>query len=317
MVLALVFSQVSAFAQGTSDDDISDNLSVTINVVYDGTPLSGEEFKLYKFADLSSDFEISVTDDFKDYPVNLDEMKQDTWQELADIVDAYVKKDNVQPLCVGTTKYNGRLEFTAADGLDWGIYLVEGKTIDLNGKRYTCEPFFVSVPTSNNGVTVAKETVNPKIAQTDIPINYVVKVRKTWDDDGYSKLRPKSVSVQLLCDGEVYDTQKLSKSNNWRYTWENLDPASDWTVVEVNVPDDYTVTLTVEDSTYTLKNTYKENETTTTPSGGGTTTSGTGSSLPKTGLNWLPIPILALCGILFIVIGTIIMKNNRGRKDER
>ncbi|MBO4788157.1 MAG: Cna B-type domain-containing protein, partial [Lachnospiraceae bacterium] len=64
------------------------------------------------------------------------------------------------------------------------------------------------------------------------------KVKKVWDDaddqDGY---RTADVTINLLADGEVIDTVKLSKDNNWSYEWTKLDKKAagkdiDYTVTE-------------------------------------------------------------------------------------
>ena len=86
---------------------------------------------------------------------------------------------------------------------------------------------------------------NPHEIQTlDIP---VVKV---WsDNDNLVKKRPTSVTVNLCADGEQIDSQVLSESNNWAYTFEDLPVYRDhgtkieYTVEEANVPTDYEVEI--------------------------------------------------------------------------
>ena len=67
-----------------------------------------------------------------------------------------------------------------------------------------------------------------------------VSVAKRWDDSGNRDgKRPDSVKVQLYADGEkVGDPVTLNKSNDWRYTWSELDKQADgkeiaYTVKEV------------------------------------------------------------------------------------
>ncbi len=67
-----------------------------------------------------------------------------------------------------------------------------------------------------------------------------VSVAKRWDDSGNRDgKRPDSVKVQLYADGEkVGDPVTLNKSNDWRYTWSELDEQADgkeiaYTVKEV------------------------------------------------------------------------------------
>ena len=71
------------------------------------------------------------------------------------------------------------------------------------------------------------------------------KVLKIWNDEGREDERPEQVSIQLLCNGEVYDTVTLSEANHWQYIWNHLDGNSPWTVVEWDVPG-YTVSVVQE-----------------------------------------------------------------------
>lgn len=62
--------------------------------------------------------------------------------------------------------------------------------------------------------------------------------------------------VQLLRDGEVYDTVTLSSDNNWRYTWPELSADHHWQVVEHRTPEDYTVLIEREGITFVMTNTH-------------------------------------------------------------
>ena len=70
-----------------------------------------------------------------------------------------------------------------------------------------------------------------------------VSVNKVWDDNGNPD-RPGQVTVQLLQDGVYYgDAVVLNAANNWHYTWFDLDVGYDWSVIELNVPAGYTVSV--------------------------------------------------------------------------
>ena len=50
-----------------------------------------------------------------------------------------------------------------------------------------------------------------------------VQVSKTWDDDNNrDRIRPESLTVHLLADGEVIDTAELTEKNNWSYIFKDL-----------------------------------------------------------------------------------------------
>lgn len=84
-----------------------------------------------------------------------------------------------------------------------------------------------------------------------------VTVVKVWDDDDdAAELRPESITVVLLENGDEYDTFELSESNNWEHTWRELSKESSWSVEEVEV-DGYTSSVSVSGSSYTITNTLE------------------------------------------------------------
>lgn len=77
-------------------------------------------------------------------------------------------------------------------------------------------------------------------------------VHKVWDDNGYPN-RPNSVKVDLLRDGEAYESITLNADNQWTYTWDQLDDRYDWTVKEQDVKG-YEVKYTTKDNTVFITN---------------------------------------------------------------
>lgn len=82
-----------------------------------------------------------------------------------------------------------------------------------------------------------------------------VHVVKQWLDDDAST-RPSSVTVDLVNEDGVYSTVELSRSNNWNYTWSNLDEG-DWQVVEHSTQG-YTVSYSSSGSNRVITNTYSQ-----------------------------------------------------------
>lgn len=90
-------------------------------------------------------------------------------------------------------------------------------------------------------------------------------VKKEWKKDKESS-RPKYVNIQLYRNGTAYgDLVRLDASNNWTYTWKDLDTAYKWTVNEPTVPTGYIKTSKTNGNTWTITNTAKST-TVTTPS---------------------------------------------------
>ena len=99
--------------------------------------------------------------------------------------------------------------------------------------------------------------------------------------------------MELLRNGQVYDTVTLTAAGNWQYTWVNL-PSKDslWTVREV-IPQGYKATVWQEGDTFVLQNSFLS------------------AKLPQTGQLWWPVPILALGGLALLAIGLGLKKRQR------
>lgn len=83
-------------------------------------------------------------------------------------------------------------------------------------------------------------------------------VKKIWEDGG-SKNRPSSVTVNLLKDGKFSEKVVLNAANQWTYTWSRLDTDYDWTVEEAKVPSGYKVSYkTVGNITFITNSNGKE-----------------------------------------------------------
>lgn len=119
---------------------------------------------------------------------------------------------------------------------------------------------------------------------------YKVTVKKVWEDSD-SDSRPKSIKVKLTRKGKTYDTVTLSKKNNWRYTWRDLEYKSGWNVKEVAVPDGYNATCSPKGRVFTITNTVVPE--------------------PTGQLNW-PIPVLAAAGLILIGTGASLLRKGKG-----
>lgn len=220
-----------------------------------------------------------------------------------------------------------------------GLYLVMGKPLVDGRYTYTPQTFLVSLPHLNdddtwtydlNAMGKMSTDYDPPSGGTTISIT----VNKVWDDaDAEDIQRPESVTVQLLQDGKVYETRVLNESNGWKYHWNGLSARSQWQIAEVDVPEDYTVMVERENNTFIITNTASSDiEDPDTPlgpgddpgdgdgDGGGTPVDpgdGDGGEidipeenvpeggLPNTGVQWLPVQILTVVGILFFSVGWI------------
>ena len=312
VVCVLALLPVQVFAAGAIDP--SRDVSLTINYIHDKEPIAGVRFDIYRVADVDEYAKFTLTGDFDIYPVQVNNLTSQEWKMLAETLSGYVQRDKLTPLESGTTDENGKRIFTNyQQGLKAGLYLVIGETLTDDDYTYTTEPFLVSLPNLDevSDTWVYDVTVEPKHTREEIPPEpedrtVERRVLKIWKNDT-DTLRPKEITVQLLKDGELYDTVTLNDANNWRYTWEELpeynadDSKVSWSVVEQE-PDNYTVLTAREGVTFTVTNTYRSDK----PSGG----TSDKQKLPLTGILWWPVPVLACGGLVFLIVGLINRKKD-------
>lgn len=186
---------------------------------------------------------------------------------------AVPKSVSVSLLCDGKTSKTVELN----DDNDWTY---QWDKLDAGHEWTTTE---VKVPdgytasyTTADGITTITNTIQKK---TTTPVDITVK--KVWEDEG--KSHPSSVSVQLYDGGSASGSAvTLNSSNNWTYTWKDLDSSKTWTVKESSAPSGYVASYSRTGNTVTITNTR---------------------TLIKTGqLSW-PVPLLAGGGILLFAAG--------------
>lgn len=300
LVALSCFFTMTAFAR--ENIDTGREASISIYFGEDGEGFPGVSFYLYHVASVSEDGSYTLTEDFKQYSISLDGLDSSGWRALAQTLDAYAARDNLEPLQVEETGQNGRAVFT---GLSTGLYLVTGTQYTDGTSVYTPEPILVSVPGAAEDGWDYDIEASCKFEKEDLPAELTSRrVQKVWDDDGCEDKRPDSILVQLLENGETVDTVVLSQENNWEYTWNNLDGSSEWQVVEADVPDSYTVTVAQEGNLYIITNSLQPELTEEPP-----------DKLPQTGMLWWPVPLLLCVGLLLVVVG-VIVRRKRGDQDD-
>lgn len=98
-------------------------------------------------ADVSAYGEFTLTGDFKDDPVRLDNRNSDGWRALAETLRAFVLRDSRKPLDTGVTGSTGLLTFpNRQKTLRPGLYLLLGESFVSGGYSYTVEPSLISCP---------------------------------------------------------------------------------------------------------------------------------------------------------------------------
>lgn len=249
-------------------------------------------FSIHRVADISEDSIYTLSGDFKQYPVSLEDLDSSGWRALAQTLDAYAVRDEIAPIMTQQTGSDGSFQIS---GLSTGLYLISGGQYVDDGIVYTPEPMLVSIPglSADGGWNYSVE-VSCKFNQEDTEDSSLSrKVQKVWKDDGNEEKRPENITVQLLENGNVVDTVVLNQRNNWEYTWNDLDGSSKWQVTEADVPDGYTVTTTQEGAIFVITNTHPVE---------------LPPKLPQTGMLWWPVLALACSGLLLIVVGLVVRR---------
>lgn len=317
---------LNAFAQQI---DTSKKGSLCVAYAIDAKAVSGVEFSIFHVAELSSDMKITYTDDFKHYKVNVDEVFNS-----GALFEAYVQVDGIAPAAKAKTNASGMATF---NNLQPGVYLILGEDIEKDGYIYTATPTVVSVPGKVNaddewnydvivmpkseGIAVSpggddvpsgSDTPSNPPSDSDLPTGgddipsgsdvAKVKVLKVWEDEGNDDKRPESIEVLLIENGDIFDSVVLSEDNNWTYLWDGLDSNKKYMVIEKNVPEGYTVSLSREGISYVLTNTAEKKQPPVNPDDD--------EDLPQTGQLWWPVPILAVVGLALVVTGLAVRKED-------
>jgi len=230
--------------------------SLTLHYQHDGVCYEGIEVKTFRVAEVFADGSYALTGDFADYPVNIYGITSQTeWKNISSTLGAYAVADRLTPTRRSYTDNTGAVCFV--DILP-GMYLTLSVQIEEPQKITLFETFLTVVPhPSDSGDHNYDVTAYPKCQTfSPTPGETLYKVVKQWKDDGHASQRPASITVDILKDGVLQSTQQLSAKNNWCYTWSAPTDGSNWQAVERQIPSGYSVTVTKQDTTLLLTNTY-------------------------------------------------------------
>lgn len=309
ILLVLMLMPQTAFAI----DPLEVGADVTLTVKYQGNDwenIAGAEFSLYKVGEIDRFGEVEPTGAFADYPVSYENLDASGWKSLAEILAVYVEKDEIEPVDSGVTDAQGELVFPKkADEMTTGLYLVIGEEHIYQHNRYIPEATLICLPNRDeNEDWIYDVVISPKYGPV-VEMTQIQVIKKWNDDENSAGKRPEEIEIQLLYKGKEYETITLNKENSWRHTWMDLEPSSEWIVVEKTEIDGYTVDMDQDENTFIFTNTYEdtEDEPGDTPGDKPDTPGGNRPSgrLPQTGMLWWPVPLLAGAGMLFFTIGWV------------
>lgn len=305
MLVLLLMTPVKAAAADPNQTD--QPLHLTIEYQDQSVPLVRVQFRIFHIAELDKDGDLVLTEPFTGYPIQFSGNTDDDWRALASTLEGYILRDRIPAFDAGETDEQGRLEFPAqSEYLRQGLYLIMAERHVQDSCSYEMQPFLVLLPVYNQAQNVwdYDVTVRPKFhkdVEADAGADIKRNVLKVWAT--VCDCQPESVEVQLLRDGEVWDTVILSDENNWNHSWKNLDPDCEWLVVE-QVPEGYTVEISRSGVTFLVVNTCQKHEAPQEPSEPTEPVTPPGK-LPQTGQLWWPVPVMLCSGMLFLLLGLI------------
>ena len=289
LVLLLIFSIPLAAYAAQPNFDISQTGSIRVSLrdAASSTALVTGKLELYKVGDAveaNSNLTFVPTAAFASLGISLADVQA---SGLAQALADYTKAQNL----TGTAASATTSAAAVFSDLSTGLYLlVQTETAD---GYLPVSPFLVSLPmySAADGGWNYQIDAAPKVQP--VPKDPVkLTVVKKWKDNS-STNRPTEVTVNLLKGDEIIESVTLNKENSWTYSWENLDPNSEWAVKE-DVPSGYKASYSTKGQTTTItntSNTYKEPD-----------------KLVQTGqLNW-PVPILICAGLALIIAGFLLLR---------
>lgn len=295
LLAMLLLLPLGAAAAGSIDQ--TREVHLTVSCQADGTPLTGAQFDIFLVGLVDTAGNVTVTERFARYPVVISTSGDADWKTMATTLEGYVRRDGLTPTDSTSTNSYGMASFPSGENaLPQGLYLVLGQRHTQNGRHYDASPFLVLLPTldSETDAWAYEVIANAKYESSDVSGDSVQrKVLKVWDDAGHESKRPDQIVVQLLRNGDVYDTVVLNAGNNWRHTWTGLSGKYSWLVVEKEL-DGYTVEVTPEGTAFVVTNTYT-----------GDTPDDSTPEFPQTGQLWWPVPVLLFAGLTCVVIGLV------------
>lgn len=291
LLISLIVICLTMFAplcvNGATPLDPDAEASLTISYQKDGATFPGLTVDIYRVAQAFSSGKFELIEPFSSYPVNIhDIMEQEQWTNVANTLNAYIVSNHVTPDKEALTNAEGLAVFT---NLETGLYLVEEVVAENTNGTYVFNRFMVYLPTpQTDGSYDYAVEAKPKCTNFVPKTQYTVT--KLWQDSGNQASRPKEVAVDIYKDGQLYETQTLSASNNWTYTWfVSGGEYSKWTVTERFATAPYKVTIKQNGSSFSIINTWQ-----------------TSSDTPQTGDTFAPLPwVITMCfsGIVLLILG--------------
>ena len=302
--LYLIPCQVQAASTADAKEPITtdENCSLTISYCSGGIAFSELPVKLYKIADVSANYQYTLTSSFEKSNLNLNGIQTvGEWNVIRSTLETFILVNDISADFNAKTDFEGKASF---DALKPGLYLAITERIIQDETTYVFDSALIALPgLGADGlwqyqvdVTSKSEIIPPNEDDEEIEL----KVLKLWKGDSGSSARPTTIEVEIFRNSTSYQMVTLSEDNHWTYTWSAKDDGSDWKVVERNIPTGYTMTIEERETSFVLTNTLNQDV----PDNPDATQTGDTSNI----MLWVILMIGS--GSMFIILG-ITEKRNR------
>lgn len=271
VLLLIIFLTPTVYAQNVIDFTKKGSLSITLIESQNSERVENAEIEIIKIADADLDVNNNLA------------YKKINEIDKCDIILTNLESDGLKvniESCINDLNITGIKATTDANGnvifnnLDLGLYLVR-QTNEVKGYS-TINSYLVTIPTIIDNSWEYDLESEPK---TEIIKLMDLKVNKIWKTD---RKISDYVMVQLVLNDKVIDTVKLSKDNNWEYTWRRIPLSDEYEINEINIPKGYTAIYEKNNNNYTVIN---------------------ADNLPHTGQNTYIAYIIGVSGIILFVLG--------------
>lgn len=211
---------------------------------------------------------------------------------------------------------------------DWSFKFEQLPEAEYTVKEISTDGYGTSYERRNGNIYTVINTAGgidnppPEPEKPQKPSVVDISVEKVWNDGENNHAgRPKSITVKLIKDGSVYSTLELTEQGGWKDAFKSVPADSSYTVIE-DAPENYSAAYVKnEGNGFTVINSFTPgitdsgtppppfipvtDEVLKEPSDDPSPAESTSAAIPQTGtLNW-PVPVLAIIGIIFIIIGII------------
>lgn len=251
LVLCMQGPASAAGTSGTYDEVKGRDCTLTVEYAPDGEPMTGVTFRIWKVGTMTEGGWLPFQEIGSYNVLN----GEGTWLAKASTLLSYLQRDNAAPTASAATGEDGKVKFDIP-AAEQGLYLVAGESQVREGIRYTPTTFLIMVPYSQD-LSTWETAIETHSKFTAVPEQTLIQrhVLKSWRDGGHREERPTEIVVDLLRDGQVYDTVTLTAAGNWRFDWTGLDAQYEWTVAE-RESGRYSVLVEQEGITFHITNTW-------------------------------------------------------------